>query len=503
MRYDPYDADERRERREAERARLRGVQREELIAAARVMLPEHGLALPLGRLAVEAGVARTTAAALFDNSGAVAAALVQAALLRLTEAVSPAPGLAATVARLIMALRAEAPALRIRAAFACGTPRYHRDRLAHAEQLLALAVAESLCAAGRAPGPRPGPWPGRRLDLSPDPRPDHAAALTDDAAADDPTPGASAPGATADGAGRAPTGSPRGAAPAAGAAGATWVADAAEADPCTVSPPATPLGVLVALGRRALLLAADAALAPGAADPAADAAAIAAMLAPAVAPLRAPRLDPAPGGAGVIAPASAPAMPAAAAPALAPAVPAAVVARAPAGGGSGRAAAEQSHAEHGEHRLAMLVGDAPAGADDAAVGLAGGRAAFDHLHPHGQHVARPHRPQPADLVHTRRAEAGGVQQVPVAHAPHHAGAGLPAAGDQPAIEAVARGHGIGVEHLRVIGAGKGDDFLLGQREAAEIAGRSHRKIFEIQHVTDRSLASRAWRGASPRAPPPG
>ncbi|WP_048860592.1 hypothetical protein, partial [Acidisphaera rubrifaciens] len=67
MRYDPYDAEERRERRETERARLRAAQREELLAAARVMLPEYGLALPLGRLAVEAGVARTAAATLFDG----------------------------------------------------------------------------------------------------------------------------------------------------------------------------------------------------------------------------------------------------------------------------------------------------------------------------------------------------------------------------------------------------------------------------------------------------
>ncbi len=135
------------QRREAARRRQRNRQREDLIAAARVLIPEHGLGLPLGRIAVHAGLSRHAAAALFNATTDLAVELVRRAWLLLIETLVPEPDARPAekiLARLIDAIRADAPAHRIHAALCFGLAAWQRETLAHIDALLALVVGEAL-----------------------------------------------------------------------------------------------------------------------------------------------------------------------------------------------------------------------------------------------------------------------------------------------------------------------------------------------------------------------
>jgi hypothetical protein len=152
MWHDPDAALARQHQREAARRRRRNRQREDLVAAARVLLPEHGLALALGRIAVHAGLTRHAAQALFNATTDLATELVRSALFALLEHMAPQPGAPPeqVLARLIAAIRADAPAHLIHAALACGAAGWQRAILTHAEGLLALTLTEAL---GHAAGP--------------------------------------------------------------------------------------------------------------------------------------------------------------------------------------------------------------------------------------------------------------------------------------------------------------------------------------------------------------
>jgi hypothetical protein len=69
----------RQHQRQAARRRLRDSQREDLIAAARVLIPLHGLGISLGRIAVHAGLTRHAALALFNATTDLATVMVRAA----------------------------------------------------------------------------------------------------------------------------------------------------------------------------------------------------------------------------------------------------------------------------------------------------------------------------------------------------------------------------------------------------------------------------------------
>jgi hypothetical protein len=158
-------AEARHHHREAARRRLRNRQREDLIASARVLIPEHGLAVPLARIAVHAGVTRHAAAGLFNATTDLATELVRRAWLALIEAAA-APDVATPdtfVSRLIAAIRADAPAHRIHRALACGAANWQRETIEATEALLAHALGAALSELSPGTAADDAPALGRRL----------------------------------------------------------------------------------------------------------------------------------------------------------------------------------------------------------------------------------------------------------------------------------------------------------------------------------------------------
>jgi hypothetical protein len=145
---DPETALARHHQRQAAHRRRQNSQRDDLFAAARVLIPEHGLAIALGRIAVFAGLSRHAAQGLFNATTDLATALVRLAFLALIETVAAPEAATAEhfVARLIVAIRADAPAHRIHQALACGAAAWQRETIAAAEHLLVLTIAECLTA---------------------------------------------------------------------------------------------------------------------------------------------------------------------------------------------------------------------------------------------------------------------------------------------------------------------------------------------------------------------
>jgi hypothetical protein len=84
---------------------------------------------------------------------------------------------------------------------------------------------------------------------------------------------------------------------------------------------------------------------------------------------------------------------------------------------------------------------------------------FEHDAAHVQGVAGAYRLDPADVLQAGRAEAGGVEQVGVAHHAHGQRTGMPAAGAEAAEQAVLAGFLGEVEGLRVELAGEVHDLL--------------------------------------------
>jgi len=128
------------------RRRWQASQCRDLLDAARVLILEHGLRVPLGHIAVHAGLPRQAARAMFNSTAAVATELVRRALYALMEAIAPTPDSTPQdfIAGLIRAIRADAAAHRIQAALSCGTERWQRETIDHAEYLLAFSVTQGL-----------------------------------------------------------------------------------------------------------------------------------------------------------------------------------------------------------------------------------------------------------------------------------------------------------------------------------------------------------------------
>src|SRR5439155_15738637 len=83
-------------------------------------------------------------------------------------------------------------------------------------------------------------------------------------------------------------------------------------------------------------------------------------------------------------------------------------------------------------------------------------------------IARPNRGRPAQILHTRRTKAARPRNQVADEQPHEEGAGVPAAGDQPAVDGEARRVGIEVHRLWVILPRKPDDVPLADLHVAEI-----------------------------------
>lgn len=154
MHYDDIDTLERQKRREERAARLRAEQMAMLLASARTLIPDHGIAMPLSRVAVHAGVPRRAAAALVSTTADLAVALVCAALRALIETTAPCVSdtPAEYAARLVRAVHADAPAHRIHWALTCGLPGWQRAEVDATADFLAFALGSALFELRAGPG---------------------------------------------------------------------------------------------------------------------------------------------------------------------------------------------------------------------------------------------------------------------------------------------------------------------------------------------------------------
>ncbi|WP_048860809.1 hypothetical protein, partial [Acidisphaera rubrifaciens] len=154
MHYDDIDRLERQKRREDRAARLRAEQMEMLLASARTLIPDHGIAVPLARVAVHAGVPRRVAAALVSTTVDLAVALVCTSLRALIDTTAPCASdtPAEYAARLVRAVHGDAPAHRIHWALTCGLPGWQRAEVDAAADFLALALGATLFELRAGPG---------------------------------------------------------------------------------------------------------------------------------------------------------------------------------------------------------------------------------------------------------------------------------------------------------------------------------------------------------------
>src|SRR5581483_4153796 len=132
--------------------------------------------------------------------------------------------------------------------------------------------------------------------------------------------------------------------------------------------------------------------------------------------------------------------------------------------------------------LALLVRDRVAHLDRPSVGLSPRRDRLRHLEAHAHLVARPHGPEPAQLVDAWRAEA----RAPV----HEALDGqalddrrrVPAARDEAAEGRASRRLVVQVEGLRVELAREGDDLLAGHDASSELGYHAGPEVLEVEHA---------------------
>src|ERR1041385_6222941 len=124
-------------------------------------------------------------------------------------------------------------------------------------------------------------------------------------------------------------------------------------------------------------------------------------------------------------------------------------------------AAVHGDADDGQHDLAVLV-ERLDPAPDEADGLAPRGPGLEHLGAPAQGVPRPHRLEPAGGGETGGGGGGGLLALVGRHArAHQDRAGVPAARDEPAEDGPAGRLGVGVERLRIVLAGEGEDLRLG------------------------------------------
>jgi len=143
---DPEAAYERRQHREAARRRRDESRREDLCHAASRMIPDHGLAVRLGQIAVVAGLSRQVAAGLYASVADLAVDVVCRAWRALIEITAPTPDMTTEdfLARLIQALRADKAAHQVWQTIQCGLLPRNRRTMDDAEAFLAMAIGQAL-----------------------------------------------------------------------------------------------------------------------------------------------------------------------------------------------------------------------------------------------------------------------------------------------------------------------------------------------------------------------
>jgi DNA-binding transcriptional regulator YbjK len=143
---DPEAAYERRRQREAARRRREESRREDLCHAASRMIPDHGLAVRLGQIAVVAGLSRQVATSLYASVADLAVDVVCRAWRALIETTAPTPNMTTQdfLTRLIQALRADKAAHQVWQTIQCGLLSRNRRTMDDAEAFLAMAIGQAL-----------------------------------------------------------------------------------------------------------------------------------------------------------------------------------------------------------------------------------------------------------------------------------------------------------------------------------------------------------------------
>jgi hypothetical protein len=143
---DPEAAYERRQHRGAARRRREESRREDLCHAASQMIPDHGLSVRLGQIAVVARVSRQVATSLYASVADLAVDVVCRAWRALIETTAPTPDMTTEdfLVRLIQTLRADTNAHRVWQTIQCGLQSRNRRTMDHAEAFLAMAIGQAL-----------------------------------------------------------------------------------------------------------------------------------------------------------------------------------------------------------------------------------------------------------------------------------------------------------------------------------------------------------------------
>jgi hypothetical protein len=146
MSTDPQAAYERQQQRERLRRRREESRREDLCHAASRMIPDHGLAVRLGQIAVVAGLSRQVATGLYASVADLAVDVVCRAWRALIETTAPTPDMTTQdfLTRLIQALRADKAAHQVWQTIQCGLLPRNRRTMDDAEAFLAMAIGQAL-----------------------------------------------------------------------------------------------------------------------------------------------------------------------------------------------------------------------------------------------------------------------------------------------------------------------------------------------------------------------
>ena len=145
-------------------------------------------------------------------------------------------------------------------------------------------------------------------------------------------------------------------------------------------------------------------------------------------------------------------------------------------------APDKVHHLHAHHHFTFLIQHFDERADDTAVGAGFGAAGFQDRGAHREGVAGEDRFVPAQFVATGGTEIGHAGKIILGIDPHHQRGGVPAAGDDVAVDAFLRGHFVGVVGQRYEAPAEVQNLLLVDGNGAEFVDRSRNIIFEIAIV---------------------
>jgi len=117
--------------------------------------------------------------------------------------------------------------------------------------------------------------------------------------------------------------------------------------------------------------------------------------------------------------------------------------------------------------------------DQTPVRVLGGFADAGHAEPRAERVPRAHRLEPAQLVDAARPHARHVVDEAAHEQSHEERGGVPAAGDQPAVDRLFGRFNAGMERLRVEPARELEDLLLADDLLAQLEHLTFAEVLQI------------------------